>query len=178
VNRQRRPRPAQDLAGLAGRVPPAVLGASASVVIAAVVVLGALQRYAYPHWRFANLDSESSMGLWFAAGLLWMAAGLWFLVVWAGRSGTRWTVVWAAALAWLALDEGNAVHERLEKWSGIDWQILYLPVIGVAALAWWAVTGSHRRERPITAAMAAGAAAWAAALLLELLQNWGGEPPL
>jgi hypothetical protein len=85
-------------------------------------------------------------------------------------------LVWAAALGWLAADEGNAIHERLERWLGIDWQVLYLPVIVLVAAAWWRVTMRQGRDPAVRMPMVLGAVLWGIALVLEPVQNWGGSP--
>ena len=92
--------------------------------IAMLAAAGILQRTAYPRWGVANLDSEASVAMWFSAALLWAAAGGWLLVAVTLPIRSRSAWIWWLVLAWLALDEGNAVHERLERWSGIDWQII------------------------------------------------------
>ena len=92
-----------------------------------------------------------------------------------GPTPSTATWVWWAVLAWLALDEGSAIHEKLERWLETDWQLLYVPVMGIAALAWWGVIRRYRNQ-PRIAVLVAGAALWAAVLTLELVQNWGGAP--
>ncbi len=163
------------LAASAAVVHPAVLAAPIGAGIAVFVVLGALQRSGHLDSNLTNLDSEASAATFLAAGLLWAAAVAWTLVVASihPRSAGAW--VWPALLAMLALDEGNALHEKLERWSGVDWQLLYLPIMAVAAVAWWQAVRRHRRE-PTARLLVGGAAAWATALILELVQNWGGEP--
>ena len=94
--------------------------------------------------------------------------------VYGPRSLAIW--LWWPILAWLALDEGNGIHESLERWSGIDWQLLYVPVMGLAAVAWWGVVRRYRRHARIVALLVAGATFWFVALGLELVQNWGGSP--
>jgi len=161
---------------LAARVGPRAFVWVVSLAVAILLLLGILQRYRHPGWDLANLDAERSVAKWFAAGLSWAAAGYWFLASATGRSRSRWTRIWWPALAWLAIDDGNAIHERLERWSGIDWQLLYLPILGIAGLAGLGVLLHHRSDRTVLRLMLAGGAAWAIALLLELFQNWGGPP--
>jgi len=169
-------RPFAGLATLTARIPVPVVAIAASLAIAALVVLGVRQRTRYPLWQAANLDSEESIGMWFSAGLLWAGAACWLLVAVSDRLRGPSIWIWWPAMAWLALDEGNGLHERLERWSGIDWQLLYLPVIGVIGAAWWGVLRRQTGGRRVTSLLAAGAAAWAIALVLELIQNWGGVP--
>ena len=183
MNRQVGPyRPASESTGVerlvslvsrARVLPVAVISGSAIAMLAAA---GILQRTAYPLWGAANLDSEASVAMWFSAALLWAAAGCWLLVAVTLPIPSRSTWIWWLVLAWLALDEGNAVHERLERWSGIDWQIIYLPIMALAVVAWWGVVRRHLNEGSNVALLVGGAAAWAVALVLELVQNWGGPP--
>lgn len=154
-------------------VPPIAVLAASSAAIIGLTALGVVQRTVRPAWSAANLDSEVSVGMWFSAALLWTTAAVWAVVA-AARHTTGWAWAWSAVVTLLALDEGNAVHERLERWSGVDWQLLYLPVLAAGAIAWWFLLRAlpARPARPVLA----GAMAWGAALGLELIQNWGGEP--
>jgi hypothetical protein len=68
------------------------------------------------------------------------------------------------------------MHERLERWSGIDWQLLYVPLMGIAAVALWGVFRRYRNQTRIAALLGIGATAWIVVLTLELIQNWGGSP--
>ena len=164
------------IAALASRVPVVVVGVVSGVVIGVLVVMGILQRVAFPDWGLANLDSEVSIATLFSAALLWATAFWWLLVAMTVRPRSTATWVWWAVLAWLALDEGSAIHEKLERWLETDWQLLYVPVMGIAALAWWGVVRRYRNQPRIAVLLVAGAALWAAVLTLELVQNWGGAP--
>jgi len=157
-------------------VPVVVVGVVSGVVIGVLVVMGILQRVAFPDWGLANLDSEVSIATLFSAALLWATAFWWLLVAMTVRPRSTATWVWWAVLAWLALDEGSAIHEKLERWLETDWQLLYVPVMGIAALAWWGVIRRYRNQPRIAVLLVAGAALWAAVLTLELVQNWGGAP--
>ena len=91
-----------------------------------------------------------------------------------GRRGASRLV--GAGLVFMAFDELFSVHELLETASGIDWLVLYLPVIGLLAvgslfllIGWWRVG----LRRP-TWLFAAGGTCWAVAQVLELLQ-WESE---
>ena len=164
---------------LVARVPVVLVAVVSGLAIGLFVVLGILQRVAFPEWGFANLDSEVSIATRFSAALLWAAAFWWLLVALATHPRSLPIWGWWAVVAWLAIDEGSAVHERLERWSGIDWQVLYAPLIGLAALALWRVIRRYRRQELVTAMLVTGAATWAVVLALELVQNWGGTaaPP-
>jgi hypothetical protein len=160
----------------AGRLPVWTIAVIVGAAIGALVTFGVLQRTLYPHWGAANLDAEAGVGTWVSTVLLWAAALVWFLVASSVARHHPASTVWWLVLVWLALDERNALHERIERWSGLDWQVLYLPILGIAAAAWWAVVRRHRGVTGAVAGLVTAGAAWAAALTLELLQNWGGEP--
>ena len=164
------------VAALALRVPGALVAVVSGIAIGVFVVLGILQRVAFPDWSAANLDSEVSAATWFSAALLWAASFWWLLVAVNGRPRSLAVWVWWPVLAWLALDEGIAMHERLERWSGIDWQLLYVPLMAIAAVALWSVFLRYRSQTRIAALLVTGAAAWIVVLILELVQNWGGSP--
>jgi hypothetical protein len=175
ISTNQRPESSARIAQNVATLPVVPIAVACGLGIAVLVVLGTLQRTVYPSLSLANLDAEASLGTWFSASLLWLAAAGWFLIAVTARSGslTLWT--WSLLLVWLALDEGNAFHEHLERWSGVDWQILYLPVLAVGALAWWGVLSHFSQERRMRWLLLLGAAAWAIALVLELVQNWGGS---
>ncbi len=164
------------LASFAAAVPPRWIAAVAGIAITASIVFGILQRAIYPTWTAANLDSELSAGTWVSAVLLWSTTAGWVLVAGTERPPARYLWLWSILLGWLAIDEGAAIHERAERWSGIDWQVLYVPILGIGAVAWWLTLRRYREHRRFAVLLIAGTAAWAGALLLELIQNWGGKP--
>ena len=163
-------------AALVSRVPARRVVSIAGVLIVVLVAFGIAQRTVFPDWRLANLDTEASIATWFSATLLWGVAAAWLLVASNSRPGYLAIWVWCPLLAWLALDDGSAIHERLERWSGVDWQLLYLPILATGAAAWWGLLRRYRSEREVASWLVGGAVAWAVALLLELIQNWGGPP--
>ncbi|MGI9584035.1 MAG: hypothetical protein ACR2N7_00405 [Acidimicrobiia bacterium] len=160
----------------AAQISPGVVAAVCGVGIACLVVMGVLQRTVLPDWGAANLDSEISIATRFSAALLWAAAFGWLLVAVAVRPRQLALWLWWPVLAWLALDEGAAIHEKLERWSGVDWQLLYVPVMVLGAVAWLGVVRQFRSRPRIIALLAATAAAWLVVMILELVQNWGGSP--
>jgi len=158
----------------AASIRPGQIAIPVGVGIAVLVVLGTLQRTIYPNWHLANLDSEASVATTFSALLLGAAALSWLLLVLVQRPVSRAVVSWAALLGLLALDEGNAFHEALERGTGIDWQILYLPILVLGGLIWQRVVRSYFPSQTATL-LIAGAVVWAVTLVIELVQNWGGQ---
>lgn len=164
------------IVSLASKVPIPVVAVVVGLAISVFVVLGILQRTAFPEWDAANLDSEGSVATGFAVALLWGAGFWWLLVAIVTRPVSPAIWMWWPVLAWLAIDEGTAIHERLERWSGIDWQLLYLPVMVFFGAVWWGVVLRHRRQARVVTLLFFVAAAWGVVLVLELVQNWGGPP--
>lgn len=158
------------------RVNPLTVAIAGGIMISVFVVFGTLQRVSFPGWAAANLDSEVSVATWFSAMLLWLGAFWWFLVAFNAQPRSRALWVWWPILAWLALDEGNAFHERLERWIGVDWQLLYIPLMAVAGVTWALVVRRFRFDARIVGLLVGAASAWGIALVLELVQNWGGVP--
>ncbi len=48
-------------------------------------------------------------------------------------------------MLFVAADEFGEIHERLERITGIDWQILYSP-LGLVAAGLWVLVGRRLRE--------------------------------
>lgn len=74
----------------------------------------------------------------------------------------------ALVMGRMGLDEVLSFHERLEAALGVDWQILYIPVVALAAICWTLVL---TRLRPFgRLVLLVGAGAWFASQVLVLLQ--------
>jgi hypothetical protein len=90
--------------------------------------------------RLFNLDGERNVPATFSA-LLWVCvAVLAFLVGNAQphRQGRAWKLL-SVPFFLLALDEFGEVHEHLQYYAGVDWQILYAPVALVGAVLWFVI---------------------------------------
>jgi hypothetical protein len=156
------------------RVPPWVFAGAALAGLLPVAVLGQIHRHdRESHWY---LDSEDTFPAAYSGVLLTAAAVLAVLVaseLARGRFRNFW-IGMGAVFAFMALDEVWTIHERFEGWTGIDWQLAYVPiavgagsliVVGFRDLA--AIRGAARL-------FVAGGAAWLAAQVLEDLQ-WAGD---
>ena len=132
------------------------------------------------HIRGFNLDGEMNLPTAFS-GLLLISACLVGLVVATESAsvGIRAArlVPMVALIGYMSLDEVFQIHERLETWTGIDWQTLYLPVFAIAG-----VLGATLLPRLRTAGRAAhllvlGGIAWGGAQIFEAVQ-WDGPDRL
>lgn len=76
----------------------------------------------------------------------------------------------------MGIDELATIHERLQDWAGVDWQLLYLPVIALGAAFWLRLFAAFSIT-PIARAMwVGGAGAWVIAQVLERFEfNSQGE---
>jgi vacuolar-type H+-ATPase subunit I/STV1 len=79
-----------------------------------------------------------------------------------------------AVFAFMALDEVWTIHERLEGWTGMDWQIAYVPIAVGAGLLVVVAFRDLAAIRGAAGLFVAGGAAWLAAQVLEALQ-WAGD---
>lgn len=141
-----------------------VIGIFALVGVAAALLPGAKVH------RMIDLDRELNLVTFFSAWLLF-ACGWMIFRKKLGRKTLPLSVGFLAALfVFMGADECLKIHETLEKAAGIDWQILYLPLICAAGVGWFRVIHLFRgRERWL---WAAGAVAWASSQLFEAAQ-WG-----
>ena len=106
------------------------------------------------------------------AGMGWLAVG-WLSIVDVPRVAA---LGFGALLLFFAFDDLFKVHERIEGRTGIDWQVLYVPVaaaatVMLATLVW----RLRRRGRGISAMLVGGGLCWVIALVLEFVQWYGGE---
>lgn len=136
--------------GVAVRLPVREVAAANGVVIALLGVLGVLSIVSGSPFGIFDLDGERNVSATYSAALLFSVAVLALLVgrldpapglpqLWVGLS---------AFFVFVSADEFGEIHERLERITGIDWQILYLPVAVLALVLWLFVA---RRLRQIAA---------------------------
>jgi hypothetical protein len=124
--------------------------------------------------KYFDLDREYTVPALFSGGLLLAAAWESFTAASSKRLGA-WSFVLAALFLEMGFDELLMIHERIEQAAGVDWQILYLPLMAFAGIAWLLVFTKigDRRQRIL---WTAGAGAWAASQLFEAAEwGWGAE---
>jgi hypothetical protein len=119
-----------------------------------------------------NVAAAVSVGIWLLAALSLHAAGR---MLEAGHRRFVWTGL-AAALVYFGFDEGLKLHERVEGETGIDWQLLFAPLLIATALAGLYVVVRAGPGTPQLLLLAAGGAA-VAAQVLEAAQ-WNGDEPV
>src|SRR4051812_10003577 len=123
-----------------------------------------------------DLDAERTLPAAFSALLLVAGSLAAFALSRFGRPTRIHGVVpiaFGLFLLFMALDEGLAIHEKLETLTGIDWQVLYAPVMLVGGLAWLGLLWSMWRLVTGRVLLIGGAVAWAVSQVFELLQYGG-----
>lgn len=124
-----------------------------------------------------DLDAEGNVPAAFSGLLLLAGAGGGFVVA---RRVAGWERVGvlglAAMLGLMAFDEVFMLHERLERVTGIHWQLLYLPLIAAGAVGWLLVMRLSSRRSAGAPLLVGAAACWVAAQVLERLEWYGGKP--
>jgi hypothetical protein len=119
-----------------------------------------------------DYNGERNIPAAFSALLLLVAAGA--AALWsfgpaprtAGRTAGR---LLAGVFGFMAVDEIGQLHEKLERIIGVDWQVLYLPVVAVAGVA--AVLAAIAcRDIRLRLYFLGGAMAWGLASLMEMAE--------
>lgn len=148
--------------------PPIILALTMLATIATVVILGGLSRDAEAsHWvssDFFHLDKEGGL-VAAVSGLILLATALHCFRL---SPLKRWMGM-GIVFGFMALDEVFAIHEHTEEWTGVFWQVLYLPIILLAVLVWlMCLLVMHNRLGSLL--WIAGACFWAFSQSLEYLQ--------
>lgn len=116
--------------------------------------------------RMFNLANEKTVPTFFSGGIL-LAGGLCALN--AGRLrvyGTRgWWFGFGAFLIFMSADEVIQIHEKVETWTGIDWEEPYAFVALGAAVVWFNLV--RRMENQLRILMVCGAIGWMISFGLE-----------
>ena len=160
---------------LVSRPVSAVFLASAAAVVV-LGVLGVVALQARPAWERFHLDGEGTVPAYFS-GVLLAACCVTATVALVRIPAARWPLRALALLfGAMAVDEVLAAHEWAERHSGIDWQLLYAPVIAVGAVAYLLVGWAVRGERVVRMLWVAGGTAWGVSQVLEFAQ-WDGNVP-
>jgi hypothetical protein len=172
--------PLSPLAEACVRIDPRIACLVAAGCIGMFVLFGALQlsgELSGPGtYRLFALDAEWNAPALFSGCLILGASIAAFAL--ADFSSETHTPTWlnrsfGLLLAYMTLDEVLSFHERLEAWTGVDWQLLYLPACALAAGVWLGLARCLRQFGSGYALLVSGAFAWAIAQVFQLVQ-WGG----
>jgi len=151
--------------------------------------------------RLCNIAREDGLATWFSATQALLVSGvLWLVRAKAGRSpGAKrdrlgWTVL-AVSFAYLAIDDGAGIHERLgstfsqaversgeggpgawllQVFPSYPWQILLGPPLGALALYMVVFLARRLRDRGTRLLVAAALGCYAAAVGLDFVEGLAG----
>jgi hypothetical protein len=116
-----------------------------------------------------------------AGGVLFVAAALAFKLARGEANSTSSPAPWyliAGLFAFMGVDELLTIHEHLDAWTGIAWQLLYLPILLAGAAAWWILFQRLRAsDMRLATGWALGAGFWAFSQFLEVLFVKAGLGP-
>jgi hypothetical protein len=156
------------------RIPLLRLTQLIAVVIVWLGIMGALEFFTSARLGNFNLDGERTVPAVFSGGFLFLAALLALAVAQTGsweRKERRALLLIAAFFAFMGIDEGVLIHERVGGVFHMHWQIPYIPVIAVAFVLWLRVLRALSANALAVKLWIAGAAAWVAAQGFEISQS-------
>ena len=142
-------------------------------VIAVFGVGGVAALFGIPWAAFFDLDIELNGAAVFSALLLVAAGGATVGAWWTG-AGRGTLVPVGALLIFMSADEYFALHELVEFYTGIDWQVVYLPVFAAAGVCALAALRQHRSNRTFVACWVIASLCWGISQVLEKLE-WEGD---
>lgn len=140
-------------------------------VIALLGVTGVLYDLKVPNTNPFDLDGEMRIPALWSFGLL--AGGSVAALLASLAQASRAAAAFGGFLLFMAVDELIQIHETLEGATGVDWQLLYLPVVGVGGFFFLVLLRAMRRSAAALT-LASGAGCWVIAQMLEMLQ-WHGD---
>jgi hypothetical protein len=154
-----------------------------AVLAACIVVLGTLGAYdaLVADTHAIDLQGELDQGFTLPApfsGALLLGVAAFCLLLAAGPDtgvAPRWA--WGAfSLLFVeaGIDEAASIHESLGDAAGIDWMVLYTPLIAVAGVLWFIVLRGLR-DRPERVLWLGAAGAWVFSQMLEAYAYGGTE---
>jgi hypothetical protein len=163
---------------------------AAAVLFGAILVIGivgSLTLAIDPGNAWLDLDSELGLA-WppqratIALPALWsaltfaFAGGCWIAVSWLAEMEGIKSVSAGLGLYLLFAsgDELFIIHERFESRTGLDWQVLYLPVAAIVAALLFVLAWRLRQRRDLVLMFGGVGLCWAIAATLELVQ-WRGD---
>jgi len=115
-------------------------------IVVLLGVLGILEVEFGSPFRIFDLNGERNVPAAFTAAV-WTCVSVVALLLGRAEQPVPVARVWQALsvfLLFVAADEFGEIHERLERITGVDWQILYAP-LGLVAAGLWVLVGRRLR---------------------------------
>jgi hypothetical protein len=156
-------------------LPTRRLAVVGGALMAALVIPGVMHATGVLYRPLFDYDGEKNIPATVSASFLGIAGIA--AVFWAFRAKGRgaWASrVLAILFLFMSADEFGQMHEKLERITGVDWQLLYVPIMGMAAVA--AVALLRRMTSSVTRWLfCIGGACWGIAGVLEVLEYNSGD---
>ena len=86
-----------------------------------------------------------------------------------------WWRVTAGVLIFFGIEEALGLHTWADRHLGVDWNIVYLPFITIAAVVWFQTASLMRGHRPAQLMFAAGLAGWMVAAVFDAARTGRAE---
>jgi hypothetical protein len=166
---------------LARRFEPRHLIVALVAVIASFAALDFVYNHALDSLVAFHLDdSDPAVRNSFPAvvmGVMFLSAGALALGIAALRStpNRTWWRVTAGVLIFFGIEEALGLHTWADRHLGVDWNIVYLPFISIAAVIWFQTASLMRGNRPAQALFAAGLAGWMVAAVFDAARTGRAE---
>jgi hypothetical protein len=153
-------------------------------LVVLMAVLGAINDMVVDVQLF-NIEGELKNGpnlmVLVSGGVLFVAAALAFKLARGEADSMSSPAPWyliAVLFGFMGIDELVTIHEHVDAWTGIAWQLIYLPVVLAGAAVWWILFQRLRaRDVLLATGWALAAGFWAFAQVLEVLLVKEGVGP-
>jgi hypothetical protein len=152
-----------------------------ALVLGGVLALGAFYDFTdKAHWF--SLRGEVAEGGYFVPVLF-----NWWMLLFAGVAAvvrSRWAETHAEQFAWIGIglflafmgfDELLMIHERVEYRLGVDWQVLYVPVVAVGGIAYLMLLKRMPRWSLAQVMWLTAASFWFISQIFEKLEYRAGD---
>ena len=166
---------------LARRFEPRHLAIALAGVIASFAFLDLVYRHALDSLVAFHLDdSDPAVRNSFPAvvmGLMLLGAGALALAVARMRDTDHrgWWRATAVVFVFLAVEEALGLHTWLDRHMDVSWNVVYLPVVAIAAIVWFEAARLMAASRGAQVAFGAGIAGWLLAALLDAARTGRAE---
>jgi hypothetical protein len=163
---------------------PAAVARLLGVLIVLMALFGAIDA-AVTDIHLFDIEGELKDGpnlmVVVSGGVLFVASALAFKLARSEADSTSSPRPWylmTGLFAFMGVDELATIHEHVDAWTGIAWQVLYLPVVLAGAAAWWILFQRLRAsDLRLATGWALAAGFWAFSQFLEVLFVKAGVGP-
>jgi hypothetical protein len=156
-----------------------------AIALVAIIVSFAFLDFVYKHEldslvAFHLNDSDPAFRNSFPAvvvGLMFLFAGALAFAI-ASMRGTGnpgWWRLTAVVLVFFGIEEALGLHTWADRHLGVDWNIVYLPFISIAAIVWFQTASLMKGHRGAQLMFATGLAGWMLAAVFDAARTGRAE---